>query len=113
LSEFFGVRGATVEAGARPSFGHRTFLLLFAAGEGLADEDADQGRDEQPAGEQNPEHWISAFPIAMVWSAPRVDGRCSDNDVCAARRSGWRRGCFSARWQRAGCGVVILRRPVI
>jgi len=85
------VRGATVKAGARPSFGYRVFPLV-AAGEGLADEDADQGREEQPAGKHYPEHRISAFPLAMVWTAPPVDGCCSVIDVCAAQRSGWRRG---------------------
>ena len=54
-------RAATLRVGTPKSVVEHAALILLAVGEGSADEEGKQRREEQPAGQNQPEHRISTF----------------------------------------------------
>ncbi|WP_239523110.1 hypothetical protein [Geodermatophilus normandii] len=54
-------RAATSRVGTPKSVVDHAVLSLLAVGEGSADEEGKQRREEQPAGQNQPEHRISTF----------------------------------------------------
>ena len=80
-------RAVPFGVGTPQTIGDHAVLVVLPDGEGPADEEGEQGREEQPAGQHQQEHRISTLPVEMASSAGSVDDGRSVTDPWGALRS--------------------------